>query len=242
MKASVFSHVILVSRQAHPLGRFCFALGLFAAVLLINRDVPFLLAALGCIVLLLQQTCASWQPLLRAARLLLWLLLPILLLHLLFTPGQLLWPGSGIPLTREGLYEGCWLALRLCTLFYAGMLLSRSLRREEWAFYSLSLPYIGSRLLPYVKLASPMRALVSSCMAEARQQMHASGGVRNLPKMLQALTTLIVRVWHGTASEAESVWHNWDECAPARHAQGGMTSGLLLALGGLLIPLAVWMG
>ena len=241
MKSSVFSNLVLVSRQAHPLGRLCFALGLFAAVLLMNRGIPVMLAALAGNILLLYLVCASWQPLLRAAKLLLWLLVPIFLLHLLFTPGQLLWPGSGIPFTREGLHEGLWLALRLCALFYAAMLLSRSLRREEWAFYCLRLPYIGAHLLPYMKLSSPIRTLVSRCMAEAKQQLYESGGLRNVSRALQVLTTLIVSVWQGTAMEAKSVWQAWDESVPVRQVQGGIISAFFLMLGGLLMPLAVLM-
>jgi len=232
---------MLVSKQAHPLGRLCFALGLFAAILLMNRDIPLMLATLGSTILLLYLVCASWQPLWRAAKLLLWLLVPIFLLHLLFTPGQLLWPGSEIPFTREGLNEGLWLALRLCTLFYAAMLLSRSLRREEWAFYCLRLPYIGVHLLPYIKLSTPIRALVSQCMAEAKQELGESGGLRNVSRTLQVLATVISSVWQGTAMEAKSVWQAWDESLPVKQVQGGVISAFFLMLGGLFMPFAVLM-
>jgi len=232
---------MLVSKQSHPFGRLCFALGLFAAILLMNRDISIMLTALVSNILLLYLVCASWQPLLRAAKLLLWLLVPIFLLHLLFTPGQLIWPGSGMPFTKEGLNEGLWLALRLCALFYAAMLLSRSLRRDEWAFYCLRLPYIGVHLLPYMKLSSPIRALVSRCMADAKQELDQSGGLRNVSRALQVLTTLINSVWQGTAMEAKAVWKAWDESLPVRQAQGGVISAFLLMLVGLLIPFAVLM-
>jgi hypothetical protein len=241
VKSSVVSNLILVSKQAHPLGRLCFALGLFAAVLLMPKDISLMLAALCINILLLYLVCAAWQPLLRAAKLLMWLLVPIFLLHLLFTPGQLLWPGSGVPFTREGLLEGVWLALRLCALFYAAMLLSRSLRREEWVFYCLRLPVFGVHLLPYIKLSSPIRALVSRCMAEAKQQLSESGGLRNVSRALQVLAGLVVRVWRGTAMEAKSVWQAWDENIPVKREQGGIVSALFLILGGLSMPLAVLM-
>jgi len=232
---------LLACSQAHPLGRLCFGLGLFVAVLLISRDIPTLLAALGGSVLLLRCKYATWRPLFRAARLLLWLLIPIFLLHLLFTPGQLIWPGSAIPFSWEGLLEGIWLALHLCTLFYAAMLLSGSLSREEWALYCLRLPLIGSHLLPYVKLATPIRALASRGLADAKRQLHAAGALRDIPRVLYALTSLIAEVWHGSAAGAEEVWQRWDENSDSQPAYARSIPGMLLAVCGLLMPLAVWM-
>jgi len=242
VKRSVFSHLLLVCRQAHPLGRFCFALGFFLAVLLINRDIPTLLLALVGSVLLLRCKHSTWQPIFRAARLLLWLLIPIFILHLMFTPGQLIWPGSDLPFSREGLFEGAWLALHLCTLFYAAMLLSGSLSSQEWAWYCLRLPWVGANLLPYVKLATPIRALASRGLADAKRELRAAGALSDIPQMLFALTGLIAGLWHASATEAELVWQSWDESIDPRPVHARSMSGLLLALCGLLLPLAVWMG
>jgi len=238
VKSSQHSDLLFVYRQAHPLGRLCFSLGLFAAVLLINKAIPALLTALTISVLLLHWRCGAWQPVIRAARLLLWLLVPILLLHLLFTPGQLLWPGSSMPFTREGMFEGVWLALRLCTLFYAAMLLSRSLSRTEWACYCLRLPYIGPRLLAYLKLSDPIRVLVSKSMVAAKQECREFRGLRDTPRLLQALNGMIANVWHGSAAEAEMVWQHWDEDGPLNQAHGGLPAGLLLGLCGFSMPIA----
>jgi len=241
VSSTVFFNLLLACRQAHPLGRLCFGSGFFAAILFIDHDILLLLAALAVSMLLLRCMHATWKPLIRAARLLMWLFIPIVTLHLIFTPGQLIWPDSDIPFTQEGLYEGVWLALRLCALFYAAMLLSGSLGREEWALYCLRLPLIGARLLPYVKLALPMRALVSRKMAEAKQQMPGVEGLSSFPRMLNALTALFTGVWHGSAAEARLVWDGWDDAAGAYQAHGEVTPGLLLTLIGLLMPIAVWM-
>jgi len=237
----MFSCLLLAYEQAHPLGRLCFGLGFFVAVLLISRDTPTLLTFLGTSVLLLRCKYRTWQPLFRAARLLLWLLAPIFLLHLIFTPGQLIWPGSDMPFSREGLLEGVWLALRLSTLFYAAMLLSGSLSREEWALYCLRLPLVGPRLLPYVKLAIPIRALASRALAEAKRQLHVAGGLRDTPRVLYAFTSLIAEVWHGSAAEAETIWQCWDESTDPPPAHARIMPGMLLVLCGLLMPFAVWM-
>ena len=242
VKHSVFSHLMLACSQAHPLGRFCFALGFFLAVLLINRDISTLLLALFGSVLLLRFRHSTWQPIFRAARLLLWLLIPIFILHLMFTPGQLIWPGSVLPFSREGLFEGAWLALHLCTLFYAAMLLSGSLSSEEWALYCLRLPWIGPKLLPYVKLAPPIRALASRGLADAKRELRTAGGLSDIPQVLFALTGLIAGLWHASATEAELVWQSWDETIEPKPMHARPVPGMLLALCGLLLPLAVWMG
>jgi len=242
VKHSVFSRLLLACSQAHPLGRLCFALGFFVAVLLINQDIPTLLLALLGSVLLLRFRHSTWQSVLRAARLLLWLLVPIFILHLIFTPGQLIWPGSGLPFSREGVLEGAWLALHLCTLFYAAMLLSGSLSREEWALYCLRLPWVGPDLLPYVKLATPIRTLANRGLADARCEMRAAGGLRDIPQVLFALTGLLADLWHACATEAELVWQSWDETIEPRAVDARPVPGLLLALCGLLLPLAVWVG
>jgi len=241
VKHPAFSRLLLACNQAHPLARLCFALGFFLAVFLINRDIPTLLLALAASVLLLRCKKPTWRPVFRAARLLLWLLIPILLLHLLFTPGQLIWPGSSLPFSREGLFEGVWLALHLCTLFFSAMLLSASLSSHEWAWYCLRLPWVGASLFPYVKLATPIRALASRGLADARRELRLAGGLRDMPQVLVALTGLIVELWHASATEAEAVWQSWDESIDHRPPDARPLPGMFLALGGLLLPLAVWM-
>jgi len=229
------------ARRAHPLGRMLFAAGLIAAVLLVRRDISLLLPLLALSVSLLYWMSSSWQPVMRAARLLLWLVIPVLLLHLIFTPGALIWPGSFFPLSREGLHEGLWLGLRLCALFYAAMLLSRSLSREEWSYYCLALPYPGVAIFPYVRLSLPMREMVSRALAESRRSIDLSGGLKDSPKIMRALGEVIATVWHGSAGVAEKVIRQWDEHEGPRHPQGSAMSAGLMAIAGMLMPLGIWM-
>jgi len=233
--------VIHPARRAHPLGRMLFSAGLIAAVLLVRRDISLLLPLLAVSVSLLYWICASWQPVMRAARLLLWLVIPVLLLHLFFTPGALLWPGGFIPLSREGLHEGLWLGLRLCALFYAAMLLSRSLSREEWTYYCLALPYPGSVILPYVRLSLPMREMVSRSLAKSRSRLDLSAGLKDSPKLMRELGEVIATVWHGSAGVAEKVIRQWNEHEGPRRPQGGAMSAGLMAIAGMLMPLGIWM-
>jgi len=229
------------ARRSHPLGRMLFAGGLLAAVLLVRRDIFLLLSILVMNIGLLYWMCASWQPVMRAARLLLWLVIPVIILHLMFTPGALIWPGSFVPFSYEGLHEGLWLGLRLCAIFYAAMLLSRSLNREEWSFYCLTIPWPGTALLPYLHLSQPMREMVSRALAQSRSKLDLSRGLMDTPKLLRALGDVIAVVWHGSAGVAEKVSRQWEEQQGPRRPQGSAMAGSLLATAGLLMPLGVWM-
>ncbi|MDQ6988123.1 MAG: hypothetical protein Q9M25_10005 [Mariprofundaceae bacterium] len=210
--------------RIHPLGRFCFAIFLFVAVLMVNKlwsGVVLLLLA----VLLVRLFSASWMPLWRALRLLLWLLIPIILLHLMFTPGRLLWPDSMLPFSREGMDQGLWLAFRLCALFFAAMALSRSLNNEEWTYYSVRLPLIGKQVLPYIQLAAPMRQMVGDCLKHRKIR-----PLKHLPTMLVAL---FEAVWRGAEVQADKVWDQWGLMPQHVVPRSGVFSAVLLALCGI---------
>ncbi|MDQ6972652.1 MAG: CbiQ family ECF transporter T component [Mariprofundaceae bacterium] len=226
------------------MARLCFALGLFASVLLAGKAVLVYMMLLSTLLVLLHWLNASWQPVWRAARLLLWLLIPIFLLHMAFTPGRLIWPGGIISVSYEGLQQGLLLAVRLCTLFYAGMLLSRALTRAEWVSACLNTPVLGPLLLPYIALSSPIRGLVDECIAQARK----GTGYPDMPRirgLLLTMTRLMQQVWNGAAQEARSVGGQWDELSRPdsslmQAGQGYGSFSVLLALGGISMPVALW--
>jgi len=229
------------ARRIHPLGRLSFAVGMLATLLLVQRDIPGMSVLLVISMLLISWLSASWLPVWRAARLLLWLVLPILCLHMLFTPGELLWPASWLHVTREGWHEGVLLGLRLSAMFYAAMLVSRSLSREEWVWCCLSLPVLGAFLLPYVKLSLPMRGMASQALSQARMTISLRSAWRDAAAIPRALGDAIENVWHASDSQAEQLWKNWDQEEAARRVSGNVTAGILLAVLGVLMPVSVWM-
>ncbi len=212
--------------RIHALGRFCFACLLFIAVLMVNKLWAGLVLLILA-VLLVRLLSESWLPLWRALRLLLWLLIPIILLHLMFTPGRLLWPDSVFPFSREGLDQGLWLAFRLCALFFAAMGLSRSLNIAEWTYYSIRLPLIGERMLPFVQLAAPMRQMVSDHLKEKK--------IRPLNRMPMMLAALFEDVWHGAEEQADRVWKQWRHMPVHAVHAGGVFSAILLSLCGVAL-------
>jgi len=213
----------------HPLGRFCFAISLFTATILAQREW-----VIACLLLILfgqiRLFSGSWLPLWRAFRLLLWLIIPIILLHLFFTPGRLIWPDSGVSFSHEGLHQAAWLALRLCALFAAAMGLSRSLDIPEWTYYIARVPLIGGRLLPFVQLASPMRQMVSENIQQQRQQTHS---MKTLP---HALAALFADVWQGAEVQADNVWESWQSPAQ-KYSNSGYAPGIVMGLCGVAVLL-----
>ncbi len=178
----------------------------------------------------------SWMPVSRAIRLLLWLILPIFLLHLFSTPGALIWPGGMLPFTWEGADRATWLSTRLLFLFFSAMLLSRSLSLEEWEVQVCHIPVMGRRLYPYLQLFHPMREQASMLVRKHWRQGRSRGMVW-MPEMVVCLFEDILRSSH---EQAEVVWQDWSGELPSYDLSlDGRT--LLLMLISISLPFAAWM-
>ncbi len=131
---------------------------------------------------------------LRQAWLLLrWLLLPLLLLHALFTPGALYW--SGLPFTQEGVAAGVGLGVHLTAMVLAAMLFSRLLDPTV-LLWSVRRHARTRRLLPlYLYLWPRMMTSTRRALRRARQSWKESGGgVRLLPWHVACLVIEIDRL------------------------------------------------
>jgi|UPI00039CBFCD hypothetical protein len=121
-----------------------------------------------------------------AWRLLRWLLLPILLLHPLFTPGELLI--AGWPFTREGLSQGVWLSLHVTGLYFAAMLSSRLLSLQALHMMAHYVPQ-GQRLSAmYLRLFPVVVPAVKSCVQQHSQRWRNDGrSIGQIPATLVSL-------------------------------------------------------
>jgi len=81
----------------------------------------------------------------RLWRLVRWLLLPVMVLHLLFTPGTLLLPQLGWSPTIEGVRMAAWLSLHLVAWLLSAWLLMALITMHEWQWLLSKLPYVGRR-------------------------------------------------------------------------------------------------
>jgi len=143
--------------------------------------------------------------LLQAWRLLRWLLLPILLLHPLFTPGELLI--TGWPFTREGLIQGGWLTLHLTSLYLAAMLMSRLISLQALQNIANYFPQ-GRRLSAiYLRLFPLVLPTVKTCIQQHGQTWRDNGhSLRQIPATLVAIVQAMERHSQQCALNVASHW------------------------------------
>jgi len=218
----------------HPLGRLFFGLGFFAAAL-VAHGVVFAVTGTGLSLILLRMVNGAWTPAFRAIRLLLWLVLPICILHLLLTPGALIWPGSGLPLTWEGVDRAVWLSTRLFFLFFSAMLLSRSLSLGEWQAQLSRIPIVGRRLYPYLQLFQPMQKTTAK-LARKHWRESRSRGITSMPEMIVCLLEDVLRSGH---EQAKLVWEGWKDELPSCDLKFDGRALALVVLG-ISLPFAAW--
>jgi hypothetical protein len=192
----------------NPLGRLLFGAGLFSAAVMAQ---PAWLAALllAFSLVILRLVAGSWHPWHHAWRVLRWLLVPIVLMHLLFTPGTLIFPQLGGGPSHEAVEVALWLSLRLCLIFASAMTFSRMLSLQEWTHALLAIPWAGRRLYPYAMLVFPMRASLERLVRCYYQQWRIRRrrfSARDLAALLSGLFTQVM-VW--SKRQGAVLWLRW---------------------------------
>ncbi len=144
-----------------------------SGLLLLSISTHDMVASLYLVVMaamLIRGIDGRWQKLKYMLQLLRWFVLPILLLHLFFSHGQLIFPDSGLPFTWKGLEQGFWLSLHLICIFMSAMLMFRALNMAEWNRFLLSLPFVGRYVAVYLMMITPMRQQISHGLFHLKQQ------------------------------------------------------------------------
>jgi len=166
-----------------------------------------LLSAL--LVVLIRMRDGHAHALWRMLRLLKWLLLPILLIHALFTPGDILFSLSMLHITREGLQQGINMSLHLLMFFLAGMAISKLWSQQDWLLLAARMPLAGRRLYPYILMLIPLRQGLGQYLLLMKAQWHSrSGRWRHFPMLLESLVRQAVRLGE---RHAEMLWLRWGE-------------------------------
>jgi len=150
----------------------------------------------------------NWTTSLRVLGLLRWFILPILLLHTLFTPGQLLLPGFPIAVSREGLVQGMWLSVHLITIYAMAMLLFRLLSRDEWLRFILLLPGIGERLMVQVLMMVSMKNHMAELLSYLRQQYGLRHDWKKIPLLLMSA---FKQALIDASAYAQMLWLRWPQ-------------------------------
>jgi len=220
--------------RLHPAGRLALGAGGLGAAALAHDLSVMIAGSLACAVAVWRLS-GSMQPVRRALRWLLWLAIPILLLHMFLTPGALIRPG--LPVTREGLDIGVHLAVRLVFLFLAAMVCSRLLRMEEWRAMLCRMPVLGGGMDAWLRLLAPVQGRT---MAAIRR--HAPMWRRNAPHRWPALlVSLLAEALEGGRTEAHKVWRDWEHAAPAESFPALDARAWLAMTTGLLLPWVAWL-
>ncbi len=217
----------------------------FLLTAVLNNQLDFALMQLFLIVLALLLYRDGSKRILRALLLLRWLVIPIILLHALFTPGALIVSGLIWPISVEGIQSGLWFSFHLVVIFFAAMFFSIVLTRKEWIEAILKLPMAGHRILPYAMLLDQCwRQVQLMLSAEFSGYRNGRKGLRHLIWRLGSLPSGALKASREVAREVSV---NWDQSVegivagrPALAVSSGAT--VLALSSALLMWLAVIYG
>lgn len=220
--------------SSHVATRLLFGLGL--AGLLVAGHAVILLIVSTLLVVMLDH---GWRNIVRALRVLRWFLIPILVLHVVFSGGERLWPEWGMPLSLDGLKAGIWLCLKLMTFYSLAMLLSRLMRREEVLSLLAALPNLGARLYPYTLSMHIVRHSVQSSLNQFRAQFQLRRDWRRSGIML---SSLLHQMFNASSFCSRTLWLRWPTAAHSPMGPMNLKNELpLLVAGALLLGLSCLM-
>ncbi|MDQ6954436.1 MAG: hypothetical protein Q9M20_03230 [Mariprofundaceae bacterium] len=154
----------------------------------------------------------AWQHWVRSWRILRWLLIPIIVLHGLFTPGEIIWVNFTVPISYEGLSLGLHLSLQLSEMFVGALLLGYLLPMKVWLEVMTLNPIIKRYLSPYV---SPYIRLMPIMIRGVRVLVRRTyfswyKETNKLSLFPLYIKTLLDDVSKYSHRRALYVWNSWD--------------------------------
>jgi len=219
----------------HPITRVLLALAL---LMLASTTTS---TAYGLIVLLI--ACLSvraidkqWDRVGRSFGLLRWFIIPILLLHLCFSPGQLMLPGWALPFTWEGLQLGLQLSVHLAALFFAAIVMFLALRRSEWIQLLLLLPFFSSSAITYLVMMTPLRSSVGELLQAFRSRWQLRRSWQQLPVMLVSTFSTALAL---AEVQSQQLWLRWPSSADSQFHATSQAAASSLIVNLLCLSVAV---
>jgi len=129
----------------------------------------------------------------RALHYLRWLLLPVIMLHLLFTPGMLLIPSLPWSPTHEGANAALWQSLRLINWFLSGWLLAYLLSHQEWQQLFIRTPKVGRHWADLLMALPPMLQRCRASLMQIRWRWRLEQGRwRDIPALAAAIVVMVL--------------------------------------------------
>ncbi|MBN4077217.1 hypothetical protein JYT48_03010 [Mariprofundus ferrooxydans] len=225
-----------------PSSRFLLGFGLlFSAIM--TQSMLWCVAVLIVSMFLLRALDGHWLTSMRLLRLMRWFLIPILVLHALLSPGQLLLPEWFVPITREGLMQGIRLSLHLSAVFFVAMLMFRLLRRAEWLSVVFLLPGMGKRLMVYVCMMGSMKMNMTRLLVDLRLQFRLR---RDVKRSALLLMSAFQQALADASDHAAMLWLRWPNYLPLSNVNQHRSAhysemSVLLALLGCAAFLQAWL-
>jgi len=203
----VSGQIIDAIARSTPLSRVVLGLSLLLTAALNNLFYIAVIQLLISVSLLIVMTSGG-RLLKESIRLLSWLVIPILLLHALFTPGELLIKGMAIPVSVEGIQLGGWFAFHLIAIFLSALVFSRLLSKDEWISFMLQIPGWGERLVPYALLLESGLKKNGEIVRQEYSNWQSCG--KKLRQLPIHITTALTDTLNESGKDASELWHDWD--------------------------------
>jgi len=192
----------------HPISRLILGMTLLLTTAL-NTSIYIALFQLIISLTLLNLMESGVRVFRESIHLLCWLVVPIVVLHVFFTPGELLLKSVNIPISIEGIQLGSWFALHLVVMFLSALAFSRLLGKDEWIALMLRIPGWGERAVPYVLLLEAGLKRSRQITRREQENWRACGsGVRKLPTHI---TVALTDVLSESKNDAGELWRCWDQ-------------------------------
>lgn len=190
--------------QANVYVRIFFA----AAMLLLaiqNHGVWISILMILLLVVALRHLHGNYERLVRIMKLLRWFIVPILLIHAFFTPGERVLD-MPVPLTKEGLGQGVWICLHFISMFLAAMLLGALIQIREWLVAVASIPFLQRYVWAYSLMLGMMSRSISRLLVDINKQWKLRKKWRHAPVMLMGALRASMATG---ASQSRDVWLRW---------------------------------
>jgi len=235
----VSSQIIDSISKTDPISRAVLGISLLLTTAL-NDLFPIAVIQLLISVSFLILMTSGGRLLKESTRLLCWLVVPILLLHALFTPGELLVKGMAIPVSIEGIRLGGWFAFHLVVIFLSALVFSRLLSKEEWISFMLRMPGWGERLVPYVLLLEP--GLKKNREIVRREYANWCSCGKKFRQLPVHITIALTDTLNENRKDASELWHDWDQRVSSipDGSQSGKQGMPMATTAAVIAAVAVW--
>jgi len=192
---------------SHVVARLFMGFGLLLLTIMTTSPALSLLLAILASVII-RMLDGNWLTSMRLLYLLRWFVIPILLLHMFFTPGQLLFPDWPVGVSREGLMQGIRLSLHLTSMYAMAIMIFRLLGHAEWLRVLMRLPWFGERMMVQALMMMSMKQHMSRLLFYLRQQFRLRYDWKKSPLLLMSAFRQALA---DASTHAQMIWLRWPQ-------------------------------